>query len=170
MTQYKQRYFSSQAVAIVKPPNERRAVLGRCRSKYLSILVSGNSLIAAGVRFRQGQVELLPVQTQRPRRLSLGGENEFSQVPGQPLHNCPALRTRRATHTRLYGVSNAAFRQLNDVGAASHHSRGSITRPAHSLCTLRSRGHNSPCIGSRNALSLLIIAVSPIEDEISNRF
>ena len=38
------------------------------------------------------------------------------------------------------GTGDAAFRLVNDVGSALRCSRGSITRPAGSLCTLRSRG------------------------------
>ncbi len=41
-----------------------------------------------------------PLLPRRPRRLSLGGENETSQVPGQPLRTCPALGPRRTTCTR----------------------------------------------------------------------
>jgi len=51
-------------------------------------------------------------------------------------------------------VENAAFRANNDVGSAIYDFRGSITQPAGSLCTLRSRGrptttqHSVPAGGS----------------------
>ena len=71
-----------------------------------------------------------------------GGEDETSQVPGRPLRACPALRPRRTTDPtpvqdrRCCLPLDSPRRLLNYC-----HFRGSITQPARSLCTLRSRGH-----------------------------
>ena len=75
-----------------------------------------------------------------PGPLCVGGDGEVSQVPGRPLPACPALRPRRSPASGPCDADDGAFRKLNDVGSASNHFRGSITRPTGSLCTLRSRG------------------------------
>ena len=80
-----------------------------------------------------------------PRRLSRrtlnGGEDEISQVPGRPLRTCPALRPRRTADPRPLQDRRCSLPHFK--GASTPHlplSRLTITRPARSLCTLRSRG------------------------------
>ena len=82
-----------------------------------------------------------PFLARRPRRVSCDGEDETSQVPGRPLHTCPALRPRRCAGPRPFGTGVGVFRSTDSVDSARIYFRGSITRPARSLCTLRSRGH-----------------------------
>ncbi len=66
-------------------------------------------------------------------------------------HGLPGSWTTLCLHAPLFDpggppasghcdAGDVAFRKLNNVGSASFHFRGSITRPTGSLCTLRSRG------------------------------
>ena len=82
-----------------------------------------------------------PFLTAAPAPPLHGGEDETSQVPGRPLRTCPALRPRRSTGPGPFGTGDGVFRHTNGVDSAKMIFRGSITRPARSLCTLRSRGH-----------------------------
>ena len=60
---------------------------------------------------------------------------------GTPMHTCPALRPRWNPEVWPLQLPDAAFRHLESVGFHICLFRGSITRPACSLSTLRSRGH-----------------------------
>jgi hypothetical protein len=76
----------------------------------------------------------------RPGRLR--GDDRASQVPGHPPYAHAPLSDPGGIsvpgHSRH---RDAAFRSCDDVGFHGFlNSRGSITRPAHSLCTLRSAG------------------------------
>ena len=78
-----------------------------------------------------------------PMRLFSNGDGRASQVPGGPLRTCPALRPRRDLHARPYGVSvrPSAFRTAS--APAIRFFRGSMTRPAHPLSTLRRMDHST---------------------------
>jgi hypothetical protein len=80
-------------------------------------------------------------------RNSADGDDEVSRVPGEPSRACPALRPRRDRCARPSGsrpypcsqrrcLPRIPRRRLPRLGL----SRGSITRPARSLSTTRSRG------------------------------
>ena len=69
-----------------------------------------------------------------------GGEDEISQVPGRPLRTCPALRPRRTADPRPLQDRRCSLPHFKQRRLRICPFRGSITRPARSLCTLRSRG------------------------------
>ena len=68
------------------------------------------------------------------------GEDEISQVPGRPLRTCPALRPRRTPDPRPLQGRRCGLPHFKQRRLRICPFRGSITRPARSLCTLRSRG------------------------------
>lgn len=81
---------------------------------------------------------------------AFAGDGEISQVPGEPSHACPALRPRwdRCVLSSRSGLRPTFFPQRCRLPQLrrrrlppKHIFRGSITRPACSLSTLRSRGH-----------------------------
>ena len=59
------------------------------------------------------------------------GTNEPSQVPGRPLHTCPALRPRRSGCIRPFDPVTIAFRDSENVGSAR-----SVSGLNHTACTL----------------------------------
>ena len=63
---------------------------------------------------------------------------------GTPVRACPALRPRRDLGARPIRRSGVAFRVLRTSAPAMQSFRGSITRPARSLSTLRSGGYPTP--------------------------
>ncbi len=91
---------------------------------------------AAGQGLWIYRLPLVPVTARRRQAL-----------PGSwrtPVCSCPALRPRwdlRARPSRRFG---AAFRGYYNVGSHDDHLRGSITRPVHSLSTLRHHDHSWP--------------------------
>ena len=79
-----------------------------------------------------------------PRSGSVAETAGSPRFLGNPLCTCPALRPRwdlRARPSRRFG---AAFRGYYNVGSHHDHFRGSFTRPAHSLSTLRHHGYPWP--------------------------
>lgn len=71
-----------------------------------------------------------------------GGNNEISQVPGEPLPACSALRPRWTPDTSPVPVSGILPSARKTTSAPQPVPfRGSITQPADPLCTLRSIGH-----------------------------
>jgi len=86
--------------------------------------------------------ELAETLTGRPVR-SLAGDDRTSQVPGEPPCARAALpdygeASAPASSARRFG---AAFRPHHGVGPHDFiRFRSSLTRPVHSLCTLRSQG------------------------------
>jgi len=80
----------------------------------------------------------------------IDGSVEVSQVPGEPSRTCPVLRPRRDCWVRpfelaalLLGSTVLPSAPTTASAPATTSFRGSITRPARSLSTLRSQGH--PC-------------------------
>ena len=69
-----------------------------------------------------------------------GGKDEISQVPGRPLRTCPALRPRRTPGPKPLQDRRCSLPHFKQRRLRVCPFRGSITRPARSLCTLRSRG------------------------------
>jgi hypothetical protein len=70
------------------------------------------------------------------------GDPEISQVPVKPLCACPVLRPRRTVRASLFTARPMLPSAQKTTSAPRSVSfRGSITRPAHPLCTPRSRGH-----------------------------
>src|ERR1700733_11107551 len=81
-----------------------------------------------------------PAPTAAGHRGSDGG----SQVPGDPLCTCPALRPRWTSVPGPCASSRSSTLVLPSANATASAPttifRGSITRPTHSLSTLRSQG------------------------------
>jgi hypothetical protein len=77
-----------------------------------------------------------------PRAVPLCGDVEASQLLGDSLCACPARETpARPATPRQVRCAEIAFRRYNAVGPRGLScSRGSVTRPTHSLSTLRSTG------------------------------
>ena len=76
-----------------------------------------------------------------PSRYRDRGDQESSQVPVKPLLACPALRPRRigcASPSTAHPILPSVQKTTSAPRSLSF--RGSITRPASPLCTLRSRG------------------------------
>ena len=70
-----------------------------------------------------------PLLSRHPRRLSNGGEDETSQVPGRPLPACPALRPRRTAvpsplQNRRWGLPPKKQRRLRTNESFGAPSRG----------------------------------------------
>jgi len=108
--------------------------------RYRAALTCSLPSTAKRHRRRPG-VFLSPVT---PRSGSLRRRQGLPGSWGTPLCTCPALRPRwdlRARPSRRFG---AAFRYFHHVGSHDHPFRGSITRPAHSLSTLRRHGLPEP--------------------------
>jgi hypothetical protein len=79
-----------------------------------------------------------------PVRTIFNGDGRISQVPGGPLCLHALLSDPGGILSRLLsGDQNIAFRWLKDVGFHIYRLRGSITRPANSLCTLHRLGYPS---------------------------
>ncbi len=104
----------------------RSAVLS---ARPSSLPAGGTTLRDLGLFYRGARAAFSPMETSRPPRF-LGDPCRHAPLsdPGGPLMpgHC---------HMR-----DAAFRSEYDVGSAIYSCRGSITRPAYTLCTLRSRG------------------------------
>ncbi len=109
-----------------------------------------------------------------PRTVRFRGDVEASQVPGESLCACPARETpARSATPRQVRCAEVAFRRYNAVGPrGSSCSRGSVTRPTHSLSTLRSTGRPSATQDSLPAgcLALTGRVLSPRDSSRSFRF
>jgi hypothetical protein len=81
------------------------------------------------------------IKRRSPAFASHRGDHESSQVPVVLLLTCPALRPRRTACTTPATVQ-PMLPSVQKTTSAPHSLsfRGSITRPASPLCTLRSRG------------------------------
>lgn len=73
------------------------------------------------------------------------GDVEISQVPAQSLHTCPALRPRWDLRARPHGPSVSPSAKSRASAPTDSSLRGSITRPACSLCTLHLAGRPTRC-------------------------
>jgi hypothetical protein len=82
--------------------------------------------------------------TPAPTAAGHRGSNRASQVPGDPSCTCPALGPRWTSVPGLCASSRSSTSVLPSVAGTTSAPttifRGSITRPAHSLSTLRSQG------------------------------
>jgi hypothetical protein len=69
----------------------------------------------------------------------------------------PCSGTPAGPRARPFGTVGVAFRSQNGVGSRTLRSRGSITRPKHPLCTLRSAGcpYHHATLGSSRWSALL---------------
>ena len=109
-----------------------------------------------------------------PRPVPFRGDVEVSQVPGESLCACPAQETPAKPATpRQVRCAEIAFRGYNAVGPrGSSCSRGSVTRPTHSLSTLRSTGRPSATQDSLPAgdLALAGRVMSPRDSSRSFRY
>ena len=80
--------------------------------------------------------------TQTSRTGCCDGDGRISQVPGEPPACMPCSRPRRDLGARPVRRLGVAFRSWHGVGSRDRSLfRGSITRPAHSLSTLRRLGY-----------------------------
>ena len=74
---------------------------------------------------------------------SSNGDDKISQVPGEPLAACPALRPRRDLHARPLLRFGAAFRSEYGIGSRNKHSFGALSHGPHPRC-LRFAGRVAP--------------------------
>ena len=125
-----QRYYGSLRFLDIRPVALRFPSLGGTTLRCLAMQTRSNASLSA--RSSDG-----------PRTVPFRGDVEASQVPGESLCACPARETpARPATPRQVRCAEVAFRRYNAVGPrGSSCSRGSVTRPTHSLSTLRSTGH-----------------------------
>ena len=81
-----------------------------------------------------------PLLSRRPRRLISVERTRPPRFLGDPYVHAPLFDPGGPPAPGHYRTGDGVFRLADDVDSASRCSRGSITRPARSLCTLRSRG------------------------------
>lgn len=116
--------------------------LPKCPSRRTSLPSPGGTTLASVLRSQEPRTSNAHGPGVVDRVLLPGIEVEASGSPrflGNPLWTCHALRPRRDLHARPLRHFGAAFRFSNGVGSRERFTfRGSITRPAHSLFTLRS--------------------------------
>ena len=86
-----------------------------------------------------------PLLSRRPRRLSTVEKTRPPRFLGDPCVHAPLSDPGGPPSPGPYRNADGAFRVHDRVGSAMRQFRGSITRPARSLCTLRSRGRPRTC-------------------------
>ncbi len=156
-----QRYYGSLRFLDIRPVALRIPSLGGTTLRCLAMQTRSNASLPA--RSSDG-----------PRAVPFRGDVEASQVPGESLCACPARETpARPATPRQVRCAEIAFRRYNAVGPrGSSCSRGSVTRPTHSLSTLRSTGRPGTTQDSLPAgcLALTGWVLSPRDSSRSFRF
>ena len=82
-----------------------------------------------------------PFSPRRPRRLCTVEKTRPPRFLDDPCVHAPLFDPGGAPAPGPFGTGDGVFRHANGVDSAKMIFRGSITRPARSLCTLHSRGH-----------------------------
>ena len=82
-----------------------------------------------------------PFLTAAPAPPLHGGETRPPRFLDDPCVHAPLFDPSGAPAPGPFGTGDGVFRHANGVDSAKMIFRGSITRPARSLCTLHSRGH-----------------------------